>query len=101
VTGPGPGGLAYTYGTVAGLSLSIAGFVTGMQTELDQLDAVFTALLRDDWNGHAAEAFRTCSTTWHTAATALAQRIAVLAERVERSGTDMEQTDGVVANRLA
>jgi WXG100 family type VII secretion target len=90
--------LFYNYGGIAGVTHQINTFCTTMESDLAELKTQFDQLIRDGWEGKAADEFTSVSNSWRQQAEDIRSTFVNLAKAVEQAADAMNNTDNSIAN---
>ncbi|BCJ33256.1 hypothetical protein Athai_07590 [Actinocatenispora thailandica] len=92
--------LVYHFSGITDVADAINRFCSEMQSNLDEVDTQFKALLAGDWNGMGADAFNSVSNKIHSAANDLEATLQSLSKKVGDAAFKFKDADARAAARI-
>lgn len=92
--------MSYNFGAIEGVSSTVLGQVSNIESLLDQGQAC-VGKLKDAWSGSGAEQMGIAQQQWHGTSDQLKLALRDLANKVGQAGQDMQQQDAANAARFA
>jgi WXG100 family type VII secretion target len=92
--------LVYHFSGITDVGDAINRFCSEMQTNLDEVDSQFKALVNGDWNGMGADAFDSVSSKIHAAANDLEATLKSLSQKVNEAAFKFKDADARAAARI-